>query len=207
MKPAERAAALRREIEEHNYRYYVLNDPAVPDAEYDRLLRELEEMEAAHPELVTPDSPTRRVGAPPGREFRAVRHEVPMLSLGNAFSKEEVHDFDRRVRKGLGLDDGEEVDYYAEPKIDGVAVSLRYENGRYTRAATRGDGTTGEDITENVRTIPSVPLVLRGSGHPPVLEVRGEVFMTRRGFERFNREAEKRGEKTFLNPRNAAAGS
>lgn len=207
MKPKERAAALRREIEEHNYRYYVLNDPSVPDAEYDRLLRELEELEAAHPELATPDSPTRRVGAPPAREFRAVRHEVPMLSLSNAFSDEEVQDFDRRVRKGLGLDTGEEVDYYAEPKIDGVAVSLRYENGRFVRAATRGDGTTGEDITENVRTIHSVPLQLRGKGHPPLLEVRAEVFMTRRGFERLNREAAERGEKTFLNPRNAAAGS
>ncbi|RME32940.1 MAG: NAD-dependent DNA ligase LigA, partial [Gammaproteobacteria bacterium] len=199
-----RVEALRREIEEHNYRYYVLDAPTIPDAEYDRLMRELEALEQEFPELVTPDSPTQRVGAPPLESFAEVRHEVPMLSLANAFTDEEVRDFDRRVRERLGRD---RVGYVAEYKLDGLAVSLRYEDGVLVRGATRGDGYRGEDVTANVRTIPAIPLRLRGSGWPRVLEVRGEVFMTRSGFERLNREQERKGEKTFANPRNAAAGS
>ncbi len=199
-----RAEALRREIEEHNYRYYVLDAPTIPDAEYDRLVRELESLEQEYPELITPDSPTRRVGAPPLESFAEVRHQVPMLSLANAFSEEEVRDFDRRVRERLGR---EQVEYVAEYKLDGLAVSLRYEEGVLVRGATRGDGYRGEDVTANVRTIPAIPLRLRGKGWPRVLEVRGEVFMTRSGFERLNREQEQKGEKAFANPRNAAAGS
>lgn len=201
---AGRVEALRRQIDYHNYRYYVLDDPEISDAEYDRLLRELQDLESRHPELVTSDSPTQRVGAAPAEGFGEVRHEVPMLSLSNAFSDEELADFDRRVREGL---DVHHVDYTAEPKLDGLAVSLLYEDGELVRAATRGDGVTGEDVTANVRTIRSVPLRLRGDGWPARLEARGEVFMSRKGFERLNRDAEKKGQKTFVNPRNAAAGS
>ncbi len=201
---AERARQLRDEINYHNYRYYVLDDPVIPDAEYDRLLRELQDLEAKYPQLITPDSPTQRVGAEPLSGFAEVRHEVPMLSLNNAFSDEEVHDFDRRVRERLGV---AEVAYTAEPKLDGLAVSLRYEAGLLVQAATRGDGRTGEDITRNVRTIPSVPLRLRTDHPPAVLEVRGEVLMSKAGFEELNRRQRAAGEKTFANPRNAAAGS
>jgi DNA ligase (NAD+) len=210
--PAEqrkRAEELREEIRQHNYRYYVLNEPSIPDAEYDRLMRELEALEQEYPALQDPDSPTQRVGTTPVSEFGEVRHGVPMLSLANAFAEEELRDFHRRVIDRLELDEeqGEELVYHAEPKMDGVAVSMRYEGGRLVQAATRGDGTTGEDITHNVRTIRSVPLRLRGSGYPNVIEIRGEVFMPKEGFEAFNREAAKEGEKTFVNPRNAASGS
>ena len=202
--PAQRIDALRAELEQHNYRYYVLDDPSIPDAEYDRLMRELRELETAHPELVTPDSPTQRVGAEPLAAFAEVIHSVPMLSLDNAFSDEDVRQFDRRIREHLEV---EQVEYSAEPKLDGLAVSLRYENGRLVRGATRGDGTRGEDISHNIRTIKAIPLHLRGSDPPAVLEIRGEVFMPKAGFERLNERARARGEKTFANPRNAAAGS
>lgn len=199
-----RIRELRRQIEHHNYRYYVLDDPEISDARYDALLRELEALEAAHPELVTPDSPTQRVGAPGDRQFAAVEHAVPMLSLENGFSEQDLLDFDRRARERL---DVEAIEYCAEPKIDGLAISVRYESGRLVQAATRGDGTRGEDVTANVRAIRSVPLALLGERTPAVLEVRGEVFMTRKSFERLNRRAAEQGEKTFANPRNAAAGS
>ena len=199
-----RAAQLRRDIEYHNYRYYILDDPQIPDAEWDRLLQELRALEAAHPELVTADSPTQRVGAAPLDEFAEVRHRVPMLSLDNAFTDEDVHAFDRRVCERLGTSD--EIEYSAEPKLDGLAISVTYENGVFVRAATRGDGTSGEDVTANVRTIRSLPLHLLGKA-PPLFEARGEVFMPVSGFERLNAEAVKRGEKIFANPRNAAAGS
>ncbi|WP_456376517.1 NAD-dependent DNA ligase LigA [Thiolapillus sp.] len=195
---------LRQQINYHNYRYYVLDDPEIPDSEYDRLLRELEKLEAAHPELVTPDSPTQRVGARPLKEFAEVRHAVPMLSLGNAFSDEEVQDFDQRVRKLLGE---ESIEYSAEPKLDGLAISLRYEQGVLVQGATRGDGHRGEDVTSNVRTIGAIPLRLLGDGWPDVLEVRGEIFMPKKGFEALNERARRKGEKAFANPRNAAAGS
>ncbi|AKS42017.1 NAD-dependent DNA ligase LigA [Wenzhouxiangella marina] len=202
--PAERAADLRQQINDHNYRYYVLDDPIVSDAEYDRLLRELEALEADHPELVSEDSPTQRVGAAPAPGFETVTHRVPMLSLSNAFSEEEVAEFDRRIRDRLDL---ETVDYIAEPKLDGLAIALRYEQGRLVLAATRGDGRQGEDVTANVRTIRAIPLTLRGEHIPDELEVRGEIFMTRSGFDRLNRGLADEGEKQFVNPRNAAAGS
>jgi DNA ligase (NAD+) len=200
----QRAASLRRQIEEANYRYYVLDDPTIADAEYDRLLRELEALEAEYPELATPDSPTRRVGAAPAREFAPVRHEIPMLSLANAFSDEEVRDFARRIVERLGRD---ALDFSVEPKIDGLAVSLRYEHGRFVRGATRGDGETGEDVTANLRTVKSIPLRLRGSDWPTVLEVRGEVYMPRAAFERYNAMVRAQGGKVLANPRNGAAGS
>ncbi|MFZ9478581.1 MAG: NAD-dependent DNA ligase LigA [Steroidobacteraceae bacterium] len=200
----QRLAQLRREIEQHNYRYYILDEPQVPDAEYDRLMQALRELEAAHPEWVTPDSPTQRVGTAPADEFAEVRHRVPMLSLDNAFSADDVQGFDRRVRERLGRDGP--VRYSAEPKLDGLAISVIFEHGVFVRAATRGDGTSGEDVTANVRTIRSMPLRLRGAA-PAFLEARGEVFMPVAGFERLNAEAAARGEKTFVNPRNAAAGS
>lgn len=199
-----RAEALRRQIEHHNYRYYILDDPEISDAEWDRLLQELKALEAEYPQLVTPDSPTQRVGAAPADEFAEVRHRVPMLSLDNAFTEDDLLAFDRRVRERLGTD--AEVDYSAEPKLDGLAISVTYENGVLTRAATRGDGTMGEDVTANVRTIRSLPLHLQGSP-PSLLEARGEVFMPMTGFERLNATAARKGEKTFANPRNAAAGS
>jgi len=200
---ANRVAELRRQIQRHDHRYYVLDDPEISDARYDALMRELRELEAAHPGLVTTDSPTQRVGGAPSRGFAEVRHSVPMLSLDNAFAAQDVVDFDRRVRERL---DVESVEYSAEPKIDGLAISVRYEHGRFVQAATRGDGSKGEDVTANVRTIASLPLQLQGSP-PKLLEVRGEVFMTRRSFERLNQRAAESGEKTFANPRNAAAGS
>jgi len=201
----ERHQALSEAIERHNYRYYVLDDPEVPDSEYDRLFNELRELERAHPDLVTPDSPSQRVGAPPLKDFDEVVHRLPMLSLDNALSEQALVDFDRRVRDRLGVPGP--VDYAAEPKLDGLAVSLRYEHGVLTEAATRGDGTRGENVTLNVRTIASVPLRLRDDHWPPVLEVRGEVFMPKKGFEALNARQRERGEKTFANPRNAAAGS
>jgi len=205
--PAEvrkRVEELRKEIEHHNYLYYVLDQPEISDAEYDRLMRELQELEARYPELITPDSPTRRVGAEPLKAFGEVRHEVPMLSLNNAFSSEEAREFDRRARELLGVD---VIDYAVEPKLDGLAISLLYRDGQLVQGATRGDGYRGEDVTANVRTIKAIPLHLRGQGWPTVLEVRGEVIMTKAGFEKLNDEQRRRGEKIFANPRNAAAGS
>ena len=198
---------LREDIRYHNYRYHVLDDPEIPDAEYDRLVRELQALEAQYPKLVTEDSPTQRVGAEPIAAFGTVEHRLPMLSLENAFSEEELRDFHRRVTDRLQLEGDEELEYAAEPKLDGAAVSLLYENGRLRRGATRGDGTRGEDITHNVRTIDAVPLRLLGDGHPPLLEVRGEVFMPRAGFLAYNQQALERGDTPFVNPRNAAAGS
>lgn len=210
---AQRIQALRAELDEHNYRYYVLDEPSVPDAEYDRLFRELQALEAEHPALVTPDSPTQRVGGEALSAFGEVRHEVPMLSLGNAFEEEDLLAFDRSVQSGLGLSGGDlfgggaAVEYSCEPKLDGLAVSLLYRNGVLERGATRGDGTTGEDISANVRTIRNVPLKLKGEGWPQVLEVRGEVYMPKAGFEELNARQAESGGKTFANPRNAAAGS
>lgn len=194
---------LRRLVDEHNYRYYVLDEPAVPDAEYDREFAELVALEAQFPDLVTPDSPTQRVGAPPAEGFVEVRHEVPMLSLANAFDEADMEGFDRRVRERLGV---ERVEYVGEAKLDGLAVALVYRDGVLVQAATRGDGTRGEDVTANVRTLRSVPLKLRDA-KPSLLEVRGEVYMPRTGFRALNAAQAERGEKTFANPRNAAAGS
>ncbi len=201
----QRSDELRKAIEGHNYRYYVLDDPVIPDAEWDRLMRELQALEEQYPDLVDARSPTQRVGSPPDDGFAEVRHDVPMLSLGNAFSDDELVEFDRRVRDKL--EGVESVDYAAEPKLDGLAVSVLYENGELVRGATRGDGTTGEDITHNIRTIRSVPLVLTGQGWPQVLEVRGEVYMPKAGFALMNERIAAEGGKTFVNPRNAAAGS
>ncbi|PWB31475.1 DNA ligase (NAD(+)) LigA [Pseudomonas sp. SDI] len=208
-----RILELRAELDQHNYRYYVLDEPSVPDAEYDRLFRELQALEAEHPELVSDDSPTQRVGGAALTAFTQVRHEVPMLSLGNAFEETDLREFDRRVVEGLDLPAGDlfgggsAVDYSCEPKLDGLAVSLLYRDGQLVQGATRGDGTTGEDISVNVRTVRNIPLKLHGSGWPAVLEVRGEVFMSKAGFERLNAAQAESGGKTFANPRNAAAGS
>lgn len=199
--------SLRDQIRHHNYRYHALDDPEIPDAEYDRLMRDLQDLESEYPELVSPDSPTQRVGDTPISAFGTVQHELPMLSLGNAFTEAELHDFHRRVLDRLDLNADADMVYAAEPKLDGAAVSLLYENGLLVRGATRGDGTTGEDITHNVRTIESIPLRLLGAGYPRRLEVRGEVFMPKAGFDAYNKKARKAGEKTFVNPRNAAAGS
>jgi len=201
---AGRAAALRDEINGHDYRYYVLNEPAVPDAEYDRLMKELREIEAANPDLVTPDSPTQRVAGTAAAEFAEARHAIPMLSLENGFADEDLVDFDRKVRERLGSEGP--IDYSATPKLDGLAISVMYRDGLYHRAATRGDGVTGEDVTANVATIRSVPRKLRGKS-PAVLEVRGEVFLPFAGFEKMNRDAVARGDKAYVNPRNAASGS
>ncbi len=234
-----RAEALRAEINEHNYRYYVLDAPVISDAQYDKLLRELQSLEAQHPELITPDSPTQRVGAAPASGFGEVRHRIPMTSMDNAFDVSEVRAFGDRVYKSLGvLREKQETtgpvlysalellrsnliqeqkqkvhahiveeSYTAEPKFDGTSISLRYEDGVLVSAGTRGDGTTGEDVTQNVRTIRSVPLRLRGKGWPEVLEVRGEIVIPKREFERLNAEQLRQGLKIFANPRNAAAGS
>ena len=202
--PAARIADLRRQLEDANYRYYVLDEPSIPDAEYDRLLRELEALEAAHPDLITADSPTQRVGNAPAGKFAEVRHAIPMLSLGNAFSDEEVQDFVRRIADRLKRP---ALRFSAEPKLDGLAISLRYEGGAFVQGATRGDGATGEDVTLNLRTIKAIPLTLRGTGWPDVLEVRGEVYMPRADFETYNEYARKHGGKVLANPRNGAAGS
>ena len=201
---AARAAELRGLIEQYDYHYYVLDNPQVPDAEYDRLMRELQALEAQFPDLQSSDSPTQRVAGRPSDKFAEVRHAVAMLSLANAFSEEEVRDFDRRVRAGLETD---QVDYAAEPKLDGVAIALSYQNGQLQRAGTRGDGSRGEDVTANVRTIHAIPLKLRGSGWPAELEVRGEIYMPLAGFAAFNQRMLKEGGKALVNPRNAAAGS
>ena len=198
-----RMAELRRELNHHNYRYYVLDDPTVPDAEYDRLMVELRRLEELHPELVTADSPTQRVGAAPAEGFSQVQHRLPMLSLGNAFNQEELEAWHRRVK---GLLDDADFDLVCELKIDGLAVSLVYENGVLTQGATRGDGVTGEDVTSNLRTIHSIPLSLEGSV-PPRLEVRGEVYLPVAEFRRLNEERAERGEPLYANPRNTGAGS
>ncbi|HEV7613584.1 MAG TPA: NAD-dependent DNA ligase LigA [Steroidobacteraceae bacterium] len=204
-KTAARVVELRQTLDRYNYRYHALDDPEVPDAEYDRLMLELRTLETQHPELLTPDSPTQRVGAAPVAAFGAVKHRLPMLSLDNAFSDADVRDFDRRIQERLAR--VAPIHYAAEPKLDGLAISARYENGVFVQGATRGDGETGEDVTQNLRTIKALPLKLRGDRPPRVLEVRGEVFMPLAGFARFNKEAIARGEKSYVNPRNAAAGS
>jgi DNA ligase (NAD+) len=201
---AARAAELRAQIAQHDYRYYVLDDPEVSDAEYDRLMQELRALEKAEPALITPDSPTQRVSGSANTAFGEVVHQVPMLSLDNAFTEVDVEAFDRRIHERLGV--AGDLDYVAEPKLDGLAVTVIYRKGLLERAATRGDGIRGEDVTANVRTIRAVPQRLR-PGAPPLFEARGEVFMTIAGFQRMNAQARERGEKVFVNPRNAAAGS
>jgi DNA ligase (NAD+) len=204
---AKRAQELREQVRFHDHRYYVLDQPLVSDAEYDRLLRELEKIEAEHPELRTSDSPTQRVGGAPSEKFAKVEHKLPMMSLGKAMSEEEFFDFDARVRKALGL---EKVVYVCEPKLDGLSISLRYEKGTLVRGSTRGDGAIGEDVTTNVRTIRTVPLglsVKKGARAPEVLEARGEVILAKKDFAALNKRQEQAGEEPFVNPRNAAAGS
>lgn len=201
----QRAAALREEIERHNRAYYVLDSPSIPDAEYDKLFRELQGLEQHYPELLTADSPTQRVGGAPLKEFPPRRHGVPMLSLNNAFAAAEVEAFDQRVRDGL--DDIATVDYAVEPKFDGLAISLTYENGIFSSGATRGDGATGEEVTPNLRTLRCLPLRLAGEGWPALIEVRGEVLMFKADFAKLNERQRQRGDKEFANPRNAAAGS
>lgn len=198
------AEKLAKALREHNYRYYVLDAPAIPDSEYDRLFLQLQDLEAKYPELKTPDSPTQRVGAAPLKSFKQVQHAIPMLSLENAFTKEELQAFDKRIHDRLKTD--QIIEYACEPKLDGLAISLLYEDGILVRAATRGDGTTGEDVTQNVKTIKSVPLHLRND-YPKMLEVRGEVVMPKDGFNKLNQSAAEKGDKIFANPRNAAAGS
>jgi DNA ligase (NAD+) len=200
----ERVAALREEIEQHNHAYYVLDAPTVSDAQYDALFRELQALENSHPELVTPDSPTQRIGGEAQAVFGKVEHRVPMLSLQNALSEDEVVAFDRRTREGLSE---ESVEYAAEPKFDGLAISLTYAGGVFVRGATRGDGYTGEDVTANLRTIRAIPLRLAGAKRPALIEVRGEVLMLKRAFAELNAAQREKGEREFVNPRNAAAGS
>src|SRR5215467_13842792 len=213
-KPA--TASLKKEIEElreklryHEYRYHVLDDPEISDAAYDKLLAKLKALEAAHAELVTPDSPTARVGAPPRAGFQTFRHARPMLSLDNAFSYDALRDWDRRVREGSGR---EEIEYIAEHKFDGLSISLQYEDGMLVRGVTRGDGTTGEDVTPNVKTVRSIPLRMDDAAVKKLklaksFEVRGEILMTRKAFESLNRQQEEAGAKIFVNARNSAAGS
>lgn len=200
----ERIEELRLLIESHNYRYYVLDDPEVPDAQYDRLMRELQGLEAEFPDLITADSPSQRVGGTALAGFNEIRHRIPMLSLGNAFTEDEVEAFFKRLAQGL---EHEDIVFAAEPKLDGVAISLTYNKGTLSTAATRGDGERGEDVTANVRTIRAIPLKLRGTGWPELLEVRGEIYMPRVGFHAFNRKAIANHEKPLVNPRNGAAGS
>ncbi|MBK4734528.1 NAD-dependent DNA ligase LigA [Noviherbaspirillum pedocola] len=205
---AARIRALRAELARHNYAYYVLDNPTVPDAEYDRLFRELQALEAANPELITPDSPTQRVGGAAAAGFEPVRHAVPMLSINNGFADEDIANFDRRVRDGLGIDeDAEPVEYNCELKFDGLAINLRYEDGVLTCAATRGDGATGENVTANIRTVRAIPLRLRCDKAPRILDIRGEVLMFKADFNKLNARQRELGQKEFANPRNAAAGS
>lgn len=201
----ERAAWLKSELNRHAHAYYVLDNPTIPDAEYDKMFRELVELEQAHPDLITSDSPTQRVGGKPLPQFEQVRHSVPMLSLNNAFDESDIVGFDRRVREGLEVDG--EVEYSTELKFDGLAISLRYENGVLVQAATRGDGATGENVTANIRTVRAVPLKLHTTHPPAVLDVRGEVLMYKADFEKLNARQREAGQKEFANPRNAAAGS
>ena len=217
----ERIAELRQQIDHHNYLYYIDDQIEIPDAEYDRLMRELQDLEQQYPQLISPESPTQRVGATPLIAFSEVQHQQPMLSLGNVFTEQELIDFDQRVRDRLApkqntqpekrSEDEEEpqelLEYVCEPKLDGVAVSLLYKGGKLVRGATRGDGSKGEDITQNVRTISTIPLQLHGDGYPELLEVRGELFISKATFESINEDALKQDQKTFVNPRNAASGS
>ena len=200
-----RIEQLREQLNRYSYLYYVLDSPEIPDSEYDRLYRELQQLEQKYPDQVTLDSPTQRVGERPLKSFSQLTHRIPMLSLDNVFSEDELEAFIKRIHDRLGID--EELAFNAEPKLDGLAVSLVYQQGLFVQAATRGDGTTGEDVTQNVRTIHAVPLRLTGKSYPDLLEVRGEVFMPKDGFNQLNRRALEKGEKTFVNPRNAAAGS
>ena len=204
-----RIQTLREQLNTYSYQYYVLDDSSIPDAEYDRLYRELEAIEKQFPETVSADSPTQKVGAPPLASFTQVAHERPMLSLDNAMNEEELIDFERKVKDRLkgDLKDSEQLEYACEPKLDGLAVSILYEDGQLVQAATRGDGSTGENITLNVRTIKNVPLSLRGTDFPKRLEVRGEIYIPKAGFEKLNQSARDNDEKVFANPRNAAAGS
>ncbi|MCS5587588.1 MAG: NAD-dependent DNA ligase LigA [Porticoccaceae bacterium] len=198
---------LKDELNRHNYLYYVLDDPSIPDSEYDRLMRSLQDIEGEFPELRSADSPSQRVGGEALKGFSQVSHNVPMLSLDNAFSDEDMSDFDRRIKERLKLGGSDKIAYVCEPKLDGVAVSLVYEKGLLVRGATRGDGSVGEDITVNVRTINSIPLKLRGTDFPELLEVRGEIYISQQGFDQLNQKALRAGDKPFVNPRNAAAGS
>lgn len=203
----EQLTSLRNLIRHHEYCYYVLDAPEIPDSEYDKLIKQLQKIEQQYPNLITTDSPTQRVGGAPLAQFASIKHELPMLSLDNVFDDSSFIAFNKRVKDRLHLNENEQVEYCCELKLDGLAVSILYENGKFSKAATRGDGTTGEDITANVRTIKTIPLVLTGENIPARLEVRGEVFMTHKGFAKLNADAEKRNEKVFANPRNAAAGS
>lgn len=205
-KKSKRVGQLHTLLHDHAHNYYVLDNPSISDAEYDALFRELHDIEKEHPSALTPDSPTQRVGAPPLPGFEQVEHAVPMLSLGNAFEQEELNEFDRRVRERLERDE-KPVQYVAEPKLDGLAISLRYENGVFVQGATRGDGKTGENVTENLRTISMIPLRLRTENPPAVLEARGEVFMSHSAFLALNQSMSEAGKQSFVNPRNAAAGS
>ena len=201
----QRSVVLRQLLNHHSYQYYVLDEPEIPDSEYDRLYRELQQLENQFSELITADSPTQRVGDKPLDSFSQVKHEIPMLSLDNVFNEDELQAFYKRVNDRLELD--EPIEFAAEPKLDGLAVSLLYRDGLLVRAGTRGDGTTGEDVTHNIRTIHSIPLHLQGDDYPQLLEVRGEVFMPKAGFEKLNQKVIQNGDKPFANPRNAAAGS
>ncbi|HEU4391813.1 MAG TPA: NAD-dependent DNA ligase LigA, partial [Blastocatellia bacterium] len=200
---AARMADLRQKLDYHNYRYYVLDSPEISDAEYDRMLRELIELEKAHPELAAPDSPTQRVGAEPSERFTKVTHHAPMLSLANAFSEDELRAFNKRVCNLLEV---ERVAYVTELKIDGVAIALTYENGRFVRGATRGNGIVGEDVTTNLKTVKKIPLRLQGDASPSIVEVRGEVYLPISAFQAMNEERADQGLPLFANPRNAAAG-
>src|SRR5262245_60284378 len=203
--PEQRLQELREQIRHHEECYYVRNAPEISDAEFDALLHELEQLEADHPDLVTPNSPTQRVGGRPVEGFPTVEHLMPMLSLDNAYNEDELRAFDERVRKGAGVGD-RAIAYVAELKIDGLSIALTYEDGKLVRGATRGDGTRGEDVTANVRTIRAVPLTLR-HGPPGRIEVRGEVYLPRASFERMNREQAEAGAPLYANPRNTAAGT
>nr|WP_216354717.1 NAD-dependent DNA ligase LigA [Gilliamella apicola] len=203
----EQLTSLRNLIRHHEYCYYVLDAPEIPDSEYDKLIKQLQQIEQQYPNLITTDSPTQRVGGAALSQFASIKHELPMLSLDNVFDESSFIAFNKRVKDRLHITENEQVEYCCELKLDGLAVSILYENGKFSKAATRGDGTTGEDITANVRTIKTIPLVLIGENIPSRLEVRGEVFMTHKGFAKLNADAEKRNEKVFANPRNAAAGS
>ena len=204
-----RVNKLREEINYHNYLYYVLDSPEISDAEYDRLMRELVDLEKSFPDLILPDSPTQRVGALPLKEFKSVSHTIPMLSLANSETEDETIEFDRRIRRFLNVSEDQMIEYVAETKMDGLAVEVVYEHGRFIVGSTRGDGFTGEDVTLNLRTIKTIPLNLirKHEGLPDKLEVRGEVFMKLHDFRKMNREREEAGESIFANPRNAAAGS
>jgi len=204
VKEQKRCSSLHELILKHNVNYYVNDEPEIPDAEYDRLIIELQELEKKHPELITLDSPTQRVGGTPSKKFKTVAHKIPMLSLSNAFNDDAMNDFDERARKTLDVD---VINYSAEPKLDGLAISILYENGVLTQALTRGDGVSGEEVTQNVRTISCIPLKLTGKNYPSILEVRGEVILSKQGFENLNKQQLKDDKKLFANPRNAAAGS